>query len=120
MREVKDTKNERLFYPTVSMNVVKYLQEEKLMTLSRIAELLEVHKSFTSRVRKGERSFTLSHLEKLAKALDKPLSVLIMEATPIESAPKDLEKLYAAFRALMAKLSQALEVESSDPTNNFE
>ena len=74
------------------------------MTLREIGELMGLKESFISRVRKGERSFTLQRLQKLEASLGKPLTVILIEATPIESAPAKLKPLYAAFRGFLASL----------------
>lgn len=90
--------------PTVSSNIVRYLQETEHLTLREIGELMGLKESFISRVRKGQRSFTLQRLQKLEASLGKPLTMILIEATPIESAPKKLKPLYAAFRGFLASL----------------
>jgi len=80
------------------------------MTLREIGALMGLKESFICRVRKGERSFTLQRLQKLEAALDKPLTVILIEATPVESAPTKLKPLYAAFRGFLATLDQNGEV----------
>jgi len=80
------------------------------MTLREIGELMGLKESFISRVRKGERSFTLQRLQKLETSLGKPLTMILIEATPVESAPKELKPLYAAFRGFLATLDGNGEV----------
>lgn len=109
---MSSVKNDKSFYPTVSINVVNYLRDQG-MTLKEIAGLMDVSESFISRVRNGHRSLTLQHLERLEKVLGKPLSIILMEATPVEATPRELATLYAAFRAFMAKLGEVVESDSS-------
>lgn len=106
------SKADTSFYPTVSSNVVNYLCDQG-MTQREIARLMNVSASFISRVRNGKRSLTLQHLESLEGILGKPVSIILMEATPAESTPKDLATLSAAFRSLMAKLGEAIESNQS-------
>jgi transcriptional regulator with XRE-family HTH domain len=96
--------------PTVSSNIVRYLQESEHMTLREIGELMGLKESFISRVRKGERSFTLQRLQKLEASLGKPLTMILIEATPVELAPTKLKPLYAAFRGFLATLEQNGEI----------
>jgi plasmid maintenance system antidote protein VapI len=80
---------------TLSANVVKYLQEEG-HTQRSIGHLLEVHESYISHVLKGNRNFTIDHLERLAEVLDTTLPELLALATPLESIPKSRRKTYEA------------------------
>jgi transcriptional regulator with XRE-family HTH domain len=64
------------------------------MTLTAIAESIGVTKSFLSRVKSRTRSLTVDHLMALESALGEPLPALLVEATPIESVPRDLQPLY--------------------------
>ncbi len=89
-------------YPTLSSDIVKYLQEQGL-TLRKVGELLGLSESFISRVRKKERSFTLDHLVKLEQATGRALPVILFEATAPGSVPDELRPIYAAFRHLFAK-----------------
>ncbi len=88
-------------YPTLSSDIVKYLQEQGL-TLRKVGELLGLSESFISRVRKKERSFTLDHLVKLEQATGRALPVILSEATAPDSVPDELRPIYAAFRHLFA------------------
>lgn len=64
------------------------------MSLTEIAEVLGVTKSYISRVKSGTRKFTLDHLEILEDFLQASLPVLIMEATPRESVRPELRPLH--------------------------
>lgn len=90
--------------PTVSSNIVRYLQDREHMTLRQIGALMGLQESFICRVRKGERDFTLQRLQKLEAALGKPLTMILIEATPVDEAPRQLRPLYAAFRGFLATL----------------
>ncbi len=93
----------RSVYPTISHNIVKYLQGEGL-TLRKIGILMGLSESFVSRVSNGQRSFTLDHLSKLEKALEKPLPAILIESTPLKSVHKDLRPIYSAFHKFLSQL----------------
>lgn len=85
--------------------------------MKEIGGLMDLKESFVSRVRKGDRSFTLKRLQKLEAALDKPLTAILIEATPVESAPAHLRPLYAAFRAFVATLDNGTPAEHAPGFN---
>lgn len=51
------------------------------MTQQEIADLLEVDKSFISRVRNGERELSSFHLERLAEQLGVDVGVMLIDAS---------------------------------------
>lgn len=95
-------------YSAISAHIVRHLHDQG-MTLKEIGSLMGVKESFVSRVRHGQRSFTLEHLTKLEKALGKPLPAILVHATPVESVPKELRPLYAAFDDFLAALASGRE-----------
>jgi transcriptional regulator with XRE-family HTH domain len=102
-RTIRDTarSQQKSIYPTLSSDIVKYLQEQGL-TLRKVGELLGLSESFISRVRKKQRSFTLDHLVKLEQATGRALPVILLEATQLSSVPDELRPIYNGFRSLFA------------------
>ncbi len=92
-------------HSAISTRVVQYLHGQG-MTLKEIGSLMDVKESFISRVRTGERSLTLDHLTKLEKALGTSLPAILVHATPLDSVPKKLRPVYAAFNNFLAALAQ--------------
>ncbi len=82
-----------------SSDIVNYLIERDY-SLTDIARLLNVSKSFLSRVKSRERSFTVDHLLILERTLKRPLPLLLLEAIPREEIPDDLVELYEATRTV--------------------
>jgi len=72
------------------------------ITAARLSEMLEVTKSFISRVKSGERSLTLEHLAKLEDAVGQPMPYLLVQSTPIESVKPELRSLYRATLKLLS------------------
>ena len=64
------------------------------MTVTGIAEMLGVTKSYISRVKNGKRKFTLDHMSTLEKKLKVSLLVLLMQSIPRESVSPALRPLY--------------------------
>ena len=93
---------DRRTIPTrVSADVVQYLMTHRDMSLSDIADVLGVTKSFISRVKSRQRSLTVDHLMALERVVGRPLPLLLMEATPREDIPPDLLPLYEATKAVL-------------------
>ena len=90
---------QKSIYPTLSSDIVKYLQQQGL-TLRKVGDLLGLSESFISRVRKKQRSFTLEHLVKLERATGRALPVILLEATEPNSVPDELRPIYDGFRGL--------------------
>lgn len=104
-----DGKNEHLstsVYPAISSQIVTYLKDQG-MTLKEIGSLIGMKEAFISRVWNKQRSFTLKHLSKLEKALNKPLPTIIIEATPVKIVPKKLRPAYRAFHVFLGELGEA-------------
>ncbi len=72
----------------LSKRVIEYFCSKMDLTQSQIAELLEVDKSFISRVRNGERELSSFHLERLAVALGVDVGVMLIGA--VKSTNKKL------------------------------
>jgi transcriptional regulator with XRE-family HTH domain len=64
------------------------------MTLTEIAKILAVSKSYISRVKAGTRKFTLDHMSILEDALGASLPVLLVEAIPRALVKPELRRLH--------------------------
>ncbi len=91
----------------LSADLVKYLQSQS-MTLRQIADTMGLSESFVSRVAHKKRSLTIEHLLRLQEAIDKPLPLLLLEATSQDSVPAPLAPLYEKAREVLA-VGMALE-----------
>ena len=91
--------------PSISAEVVEFLQN-KDMSLSKIAQLTGLSKSYISRVKNRERSFTVATLSKLEDRLELPLPLLLLKATKLQSIPQKLRKSYRALQNAIDKLEQ--------------
>ncbi|MBC8146024.1 MAG: helix-turn-helix transcriptional regulator [bacterium] len=80
-------------YRYLSKGVVQMLVKRGL-TLTAIAEMAGVTKSFISRVNAGTRSLTLDHLSKLEKTVGEPLPLLLLKSMSLDMVPKELRPLY--------------------------
>jgi transcriptional regulator with XRE-family HTH domain len=90
-------------YRHLSSGVVRLLVKRGI-TLTAIAEMAGVTKSFLSRVNAGTRSLTLNHLAKLEKAIGEPLPLLLLKSASLDSIPKELRPLYRRTLKLMGTL----------------
>jgi transcriptional regulator with XRE-family HTH domain len=87
----------------LSAAIVEYILKERGLTQEAFAELLEVSASFVSRVRAGERAFTLEHLQAIEERLEMPLGALFLAMMPHEPAdPKLARARDLAVKALEA------------------
>jgi transcriptional regulator with XRE-family HTH domain len=77
----------------ISRDVVN-LMHERGMTLTEIARILGVTKSYISRVKAGTRKFTLDHMATLEDALGASLPVLLVEAIPGHLVKPELRRLH--------------------------
>src|SRR4051812_29965224 len=78
---------------TMSRDIVNLLVSRG-MTLTDIASVLGVTKSYISRVRAGTRKFTLDHLAILEDSVGRSLPLLLVEATPRNKVKRELLPLY--------------------------
>ena len=98
------------FATSFSSDVVKCLRVES--TLKEIGQMIGCTESFMSLVANGKRNFTIEHLTALEKALDKPLPLLILEASKSSVSKNmkpqydDLKKIFESSRTLRASLSK--------------
>ena len=84
----------------ISGDVVN-LFSDRGMTLTQIGEMLDVSKSYISRVKAGTRNFTLEHLSKLENTLGESLPLLLINAIPPESMSPELRRLHDVTRHLL-------------------
>lgn len=77
---------------------------------------MKVSPAFISRVRRGERGFTLDHLELLESIMGAPLGALLLAAVPPSSPKPDLKRLYDLARKAILQGDRAAEkIKSSAP-----
>ena len=88
-------------YQFVSTGVVNLLVEQG-MTLTAIAKLIGVTKSYISRVKSGERSLTLDHLGRLGEKTGQPLAFLLLKSMDPKSVPPEIKPLYRMAWKMMA------------------
>ncbi|MBW8014661.1 MAG: helix-turn-helix transcriptional regulator [Planctomycetes bacterium] len=87
----------------VSRNIVRAIRRgADKMTYKKIGEMIGCSESYISRVANGERAFTLEHLTLLEKKLNKPLPLLLLEATDIKDVPQEVKPLYNYLSDLMS------------------
>lgn len=91
---VASEKLENIISLDFSADIVQFLRQDLGYTLKKIGELIGLSESYISRVRKGERSFTVKHLVRLEKTLKKPLPLLLIEAIPKDSLDTKMQALY--------------------------
>lgn len=77
----------------MSRDIVQLLLQRG-MTLTSLADMLRVSKSYISRVSSGSRNFTLNHLAALERHLGEPLPWLLLDAIDPESIKPELRTLY--------------------------
>lgn len=82
---------------SLSSDCVSYLRSHG-RKLRDIADLLDVSESYISRVARGEREFTLRHLNRLELALGKPVPLMLLEAMRKDIDPDFLPAYEEALR----------------------
>jgi transcriptional regulator with XRE-family HTH domain len=93
----------------VSADLVDYLVTRRGLTQTEIAEMIEVDKSFVSRVRKAEREFSPNQMGRIADRLGIPMGAMLIEARPITNPQSEEVKQIAALcKKLMAQADAAL------------
>jgi transcriptional regulator with XRE-family HTH domain len=80
-------------YRRISAEVVALLTGRG-MTLTDIAHMLDVTKSYVSKVKAGERSLTLDHLSQLALKTRLPLPFLLLQSMDPKALPAEARPLY--------------------------
>ena len=98
----------------ISRDVVNLLVDRG-MTLTEIAKMLEVTKSYISRVKSGTRNFTLDHLAKLEQAVGESLPWLLIKAVPRDSVSPKLRPLYDSTLRLMETTGSGTRAAKREP-----
>jgi transcriptional regulator with XRE-family HTH domain len=104
--------------PTVSTRIsrdVVNLLVSRGMTLTQIARVLGVTKSYISRVKAGTRNFTLDHLARLEDELGESLPVLLIRAVPRETVSPSLWPLYESALKLVENTGSGKRSARSEP-----
>lgn len=86
---------------SLSSDIVGYFRRQG-KRLKEIGEWLDLSESFISRVARGERHFTLAHLDRLEEVVGTPLPLLLMEASRNEIPESQLEMYEGAVNILRA------------------
>ena len=94
----------------VSAELISYLVTSRGLSQNQIAEVLEVDKSFISRVRAGERDLSSRQMRRLADHLDVPLGAMLIDSTPPPKRPLtgDRKQIVDLCQQLMAKADQGV------------
>ncbi len=64
----------------LSAKIAQYVLASKKLTQKELAKKLGVQQGYISKVTRGEKNFTLSHLELLSSFLNIPVAVLVWKA----------------------------------------
>lgn len=96
---------------TVSVDVVRFLKESKHLSLTEIAQMIDVSQSFVSRVNSGGRSFTLHHLHALAEKMEIPLPLLVLISTREDSLSQSLALQLKIVKQAIGALNQHFKQE---------
>ncbi len=92
----------------LSAQLVEYLLGSLGKTQDQLSEALEVSPTFISRVRSGERSFTLEHLELIEQLVRKPLGVILLAANPPKSPNKETTKIQKLAMQMLREADSAI------------
>ncbi len=91
----------------VSASLVEYVLKESRLTQDQLAEILEVSPAFISRVRGGERSFTIDHLAALESLMKVPLGAILLAAAPLPAVSPATKKLHDLARHAITQADAA-------------
>ena len=91
----------------VSAALVDYILKAGAISQDRLAEALEVSPAFISRIRAGERSFTVDHLASMEKLLEIPLGAILLAAVPLPKPSSKTRKLHQLAREAIAQADAA-------------
>jgi transcriptional regulator with XRE-family HTH domain len=58
---------------------MRKLRKETGLSQEDLAEKADLHRTFIGSVERGERNISIDNIEKIARALDVPISVLVSE-----------------------------------------
>lgn len=74
--------------------VIEYFINRTQLSQQDIAQILEVDKSFVSRLRNNERELATHHMEALADYLEVPVGVMLIEACrPTRPVTPEIQKI---------------------------
>jgi transcriptional regulator with XRE-family HTH domain len=82
----------------VSAALVEYVLREKGLSQEQLADAIEVSPAFISRVRTGQRSFSIDHLAAFEWLMNVPLGALLLAAVPIPKPRPELKRLHELAR----------------------
>ena len=76
----------------VSIDLITYLVDRRHLSQNQIADMIEVDKSFISRVRRGERELSPRQMQQIADCLGVPLGAMLIDSHPPIKKPISKEK----------------------------
>ncbi|HHW36775.1 MAG TPA: helix-turn-helix domain-containing protein [Bacillales bacterium] len=86
---------------------IKNLRESKGLSKNQLAKLAEISQSYISDLEAGKKNPTIDILDRIAKALETPLTSLISDPTS-ETLPSDLIQLLETAKKLSPEEREAL------------
>lgn len=60
---------------------IRRIRLDKKLTQEQVAEAAELHTNYISSVERGERNISICNIERIARALDVPMYVLLQDFT---------------------------------------
>ena len=67
---------------------LKLLRRNKNMSQEQLADAAELHRTYVSSVERGERNISLDNMEKLARALEIDIRLLLTPQSQHENSPR--------------------------------
>jgi transcriptional regulator with XRE-family HTH domain len=100
----------RLPNRSVASKLVDYLVEKRGLSQNEIADVLEVDKSFVSRVRAQERDLSPEQMSAIADHMGVPMGAMLMDAVRTERVHSpEKQKILDMCESLMNKADQVIE-----------
>jgi transcriptional regulator with XRE-family HTH domain len=102
MKRLKQLRRQEEEYLYLSAGIVKYLRDDRNMTLKQIGKLAGVSESFVSRVARRLTSFRCKHLENIEQGLGEPVGLLQLQAI-VETAPEEDREIISKGLAIITQ-----------------
>lgn len=107
----------RARFSKISSKLVEYLVERRGMTQVEVAGMLDVDKSFVSRVRAAERELSPTQMETIAERLGVPLGAMLIDAADSGKQPElspERQAILDLCTKLMHECDEALEASRAE------
>ncbi len=96
-------------FSAISSKLVHYLADRGMLTQSQVADVLNVDKSFVSRVASRQREFSPTQMQELADHLKLPLGVLMLDSNrPAAPATGERKKIMDLCERLIKQCDAAI------------